>query len=344
MGTGQATAVKGKVLEIQRMSTEDGPGIRTTVFMKGCPLSCVWCHNPESISPKPEIQWIGSRCIRCGICIEACPQGALTDSGSGIEIDRARCKACGTCAAKCPSTAMELLGTSWDAENLAAELLKDKSYFDASGGGVTVSGGEATLQAEFVTELLKTMNRHGVHTAIDTCGLCRRDVLDTVLPYADLVLFDIKHIDPAAHRELTGSGNDKILGNVKYIAAFMKDHIRPRELWIRTPVIPGATDSQDTIRGIGAFVAGLPAGSVARWELCAFNNLCRDKYSRLGKKWEFSEAAIMRAEEMEALAGAARDSGVDPSIVIWSGPTRMEESGRDADTAAVKHRPAPSCG
>jgi pyruvate formate lyase activating enzyme len=231
---------------------------------------------------------------------------------------------------------MELLGTSWDAEGLAAELLKDKSYFDASGGGITVSGGEATLQAEFVTELLKIMNRRGVHTAIDTCGLCQQKVLDTVLPYADLVLFDI-NISIRPHRELTGSGNEKILGNLKYITCFMKDHIRPRELWIRTPIIPGATDTEENIRGIGAFIAGLSAGSVARWELCAFNNLCRDKYSRLGKKWEFSEAAIMRAEEMEALAGAARDSGVDPSIVIWSGPTRMEESGRDADTAAVKH-------
>ena len=145
----------GTVLEIQRMSTEDGPGIRTTVFFKGCSLRCIWCHNPESISPQPQVQWIGSRCIGCRTCLDVCPNGALSAAPEGISIDRTLCNGCGTCVSECPSTAMDLLGEKWPLDALIEEVEKDRAYYDQSGGGITVSGGDPTMQADFVEAFLK---------------------------------------------------------------------------------------------------------------------------------------------------------------------------------------------
>ena len=313
--------MEGTILEIQRMSTEDGPGIRTTVFMKGCPLSCTWCHNPESIFPLPQVLWMKNRCIGCHICIDTCPEGALSPTEEGIVIDRDRCKGCGKCADACPSTAMELLGQKWTVDNLVTELLKDRAYFEASAGGVTISGGESTMQKDFVTALLKGLNRHGIHTAVDTCGVCSTNALDALLPHANLVLFDMKLIDPDQHRNYTGADNAKILENLAHTVRLVKEHLHPEALWIRTPVIPGATDSDENIYGIGRFLQTLPKGVITRWELCAFNNLCADKYARLGKTWDFAESPLMTAEQMAHLATVARSSGIDPSIVVWTGAT-----------------------
>ncbi len=312
----------GLIFEIQRMSTEDGPGIRTTLFVKGCPLRCGWCHNPESLSRKPEVLWIGVRCIGCGRCAGACPTGALAFTENGVSIDRALCRGCGTCAGVCPSTAMELVGVERDAEGLLLELIKDRSYFEKSGGGVTVSGGESTMQADFVANLLGMLKREGIHTAVDTCGLCAPEVLEKMLPFTDLVLYDLKEIDPGLHRNFTGSTNQKILENLKYLCSYAENHIFPREIWIRTPIIPGATDRDENIEGIGLFLASLPAGAVARWELCAFNNLCGDKYTRLGMIWEYAGRKLMTSSEMERLACIARNSGVRPAIVSWTGAVR----------------------
>ncbi len=321
----------GTVLEIQRMSTEDGPGIRTTVFMKGCPLSCTWCHNPESISPKPQVHWMETRCIGCGICVDTCPEGALSFAESGIRINRKLCRGCGRCADACPSTAMELLGKKWRADKLAQELVKDRAFFENSGGGITISGGESTMQKEFVTELLKILNSRGINTAIDTCGVCSKKVLDAILPHANLVLFDIKLMDSALHRKYTGSGNEQILENLAHAAELVGRHLHPEALWIRTPIIPGATDSADNIRGIGRFLAGLCQGVVTRWELCAFNNLCADKYARLDRNWDFEATPLVSEETMEHLAEIARASGVDPAIVSWTGSAR--------DTSAADEKP-----
>lgn len=313
--------MEGTILEIQRMSTEDGPGIRTTVFMKGCPLSCTWCHNPESISPLPQVLWMKNRCIGCHICIDACPEGALSPTEEEIQINRDQCKGCGTCADACPSTAMELLGQKWTVDNLVEELLKDRAYFEASSGGVTISGGESTMQKDFVAALLQGLNRHGIHTAVDTCGVCSTNALDAILPHANLVLFDMKLIDPDQHRTYTGTDNAIILENLSHTVRLVKDHLHPEALWIRTPIIPGATDSDDNILGIGRFLFSLPSGAITRWELCAFNNLCADKYARLGRTWDFAGAPLMAADKMEHLATVARSSGMDPAIIIWTGAT-----------------------
>lgn len=315
---------KGMVLEIQRMSTEDGPGIRTTVFMKGCSLRCQWCHNPESISPQPQLNWMGVRCIGCRTCVDVCPIGALSLTEKGVVIDRERCTGCGDCSEACPSTALELLGEKWSLEALAAEVEKDRAYFEKSGGGVTVSGGEPVLQHQFVGDFLKRMRGTGLHTALDTCGLYKWEHLAELIPYTSLVLYDVKEIDADRHRRLTGFSNEMILKNLENLSAHMASHLYPREIWIRTPIIPGATANRDTISAVGRFLAERIRKGVTRWELCAFNNLCRDKYSRLGLDWAYKDADLLSEEEMEDLAEAARRSGVEPSIVHWSGSTRLD--------------------
>jgi len=199
------TDLSATILEIQRMSTEDGPGIRTTVFFKGCSLRCGWCHNPESIAAYPQVHWVANQCLGCKTCLAVCTHGALSFSEKGNRIDRDRCTGCGLCAEACPANALELLGSSWELNDLVAEVIKDRVYFTKSGGGVTLGGGEPTLQLPFCRELLKMLKKLGIHTALDTCGMCSRDALQKLLPYSDLVLFDVKEIDPQKHRIFTGS-------------------------------------------------------------------------------------------------------------------------------------------
>ncbi len=312
------------ILEIQRMSTEDGPGIRTTVFFKGCSLRCTWCHNPESIAMHPQLHWIGNRCIGCRTCLDTCRNQALTLTDAGMMIDRTKCGSCGDCAKECPSTALELMGEKWKLDALVAEVIKDKAYFDKSEGGITISGGEPTLQPQFAAAFLKALKGKGIQTALDTCGCCSQEALEMILPYTTMVLFDLKEMDNERHKQLTGSDNDKILNNLIFVAGFMKSHVHPKTLWIRTPIIPGATGTEDNIRAIGAYIAENVSHAVTRWELCAFNNLCKDKYHRLDLIWDFEKTELNRREDMEHLAEIARNSGVNPDIVHWSGSTRLE--------------------
>ncbi len=314
------------VFEIQRFSTEDGPGIRTTVFLKGCPLHCEWCHNPESISPHPEVVWFATRCIGCRTCIDVCPEKALLLTEQGMIIDRDKCSRCGKCAEECPSTALEQIGTRRDINALVEEVLKDKTYYETSDGGVTVSGGEPLMQAPALAPFLARLREHGLHTALDTCGLYPREKLDSVLPYVALVLFDIKLFDAESHRKFTGSDNRLILENFAYIADYTADHLYPTGIWVRTPIIPGATDTDNNITAIGRHIAAVGGKAVVRWELCAFNNLCADKYQRLGLDWAYEGRGCLPVEGMERLAETARKSGVNPEIVVWSGAT---DKGKD---------------
>jgi len=314
---------KAIVLHTQRLSTEDGPGIRTTVFFKGCPLNCLWCHNPESISYKPQMHWMESRCIGCGICLKACPRACLAKTKDGITRDRSRCASCGICAQECPAGAQEMLGKMVGQEELLKELLKDRVYYEKSGGGVTLSGGEPLMQAEFCAGLLHKLKDNGVNTAVDTCGMCSTASLDKVLPLADLILFDLKEIHPEKHRSYTGHDNRRILENLVYV----RDYIRAnpgKRLWIRTPLIPGATAEADAVERIGRFIHSALEKEMQRWELCAFNNLCRDKYRRLDMKWEYAATPLMSKSEMAEFEKIARGSGPDPDKIFVTGAARVE--------------------
>jgi pyruvate formate lyase activating enzyme len=317
---------KGFIVYSQRFSTEDGPGIRTTIFFKGCPLHCPWCHNPEGIAVKPQVQWLENRCIGCGTCVETCPEGCLFRTERGVLIDRELCTGCGVCAEACPANAMELLGTHISLDELFDELIKDQMYFAKSGGGVTLSGGEPTMQCNFVTALLRRLKEKGINTALDTCGVCSTNCLEKVLPYTDTVLFDLKEIDPDKHYDFTGQYNQRVFDNLLHIRTYIADRAREKVLWIRTPLIPGATASCDNITGIGAYIARNLAGIVQRWELLAFNNLCRDKYRRLGLAWQYADTPLMTKSALCELEQCAKLSGVDPEIVIATGLTKAEAS------------------
>jgi pyruvate formate lyase activating enzyme len=314
----------GIVLRLQRLSTEDGPGIRTTVFFKGCPLRCQWCHNPESRSAAVQVQWLETRCIGCASCLSACPAHCLTQTQPGIARDRTRCTACGACVEACPSGAMELLGQVMSVDELAAELLKDRVYYAASGGGVTLSGGEPALQPHFTASLIERLRAEGVSVALDTCGLCQRENFALLARGADLVLFDLKLLDATLHRQWTGGSSAAILENLAWLAGRLRTDWPDKRLWVRTPLIPGATSTPENLRAIGAFLSAEVGDRLERWELCAFNNLCRDKYRRLGWTWAFETAPLMTSAELEQAGGWARESFTHPDRVFVTGAARVE--------------------
>lgn len=313
----------GTYLHLQRLSTEDGPGIRTTVFMKGCLLRCSWCHNPESLARQPQIQRIETNCIRCGTCIQVCPTGALESGSDFVQIQRVKCDACGLCVDACPAGALELLGTRVTVDELFQVLIKDQNYYQASGGGVTLSGGEPALQADFCAALLQRLQSHGIHTALDTCGMVSSRSLQKILPFTNMVLYDLKEINPVNHRQFTGQSNGVILENLVMIRDTIQTSEHAVQIWIRTPLIPGATARRDNLVGIGKFLVEQMDGMVDRWELCAFNNLCRDKYRRLGITWEYNDTPLLTEGELHSLECWANESGFPPGITFVTGAVQL---------------------
>jgi pyruvate formate lyase activating enzyme len=292
------SAHTGITFNVQKFSTEDGPGIRTTVFLKGCPLRCAWCHNPEGMRAAPELMWYDVRCIAARDCLAACPEEALRLTPAGLQVDRARCTACGECAQACPSAALEIIGRRWTPADLLAELLKDHVFYQTSGGGVTFSGGEPMNQVDFLAELLPRCKEAGLHVALDTCGALPWERYKRVLPWVDLVLLDIKLIDPEAHQRATGVTNEGILEVAHRLAQ------AGMPIWVRTPVIAGYTQDHENITAIGAFIrSDLP--TVERWDLLAYTNLGRPKYHRLDLPYALEDAPLLTQAEMEAAHQAA---------------------------------------
>ncbi|MGD8475243.1 MAG: glycyl-radical enzyme activating protein [Anaerolineae bacterium] len=312
--TGMSDTI-GITFNIQRFSTEDGPGIRTTVFMKGCPLRCAWCHNPEGLNPGPELMWYDVRCIAARDCLSVCPTGALELTPDGMRIDRQLCDACGLCAEACPAAALEIIGRTWTPETLFAEVQKDTIFYETSGGGVTFSGGEPMAQAGFVREVGKLCREAGLHVALDTCGLVPWERYEQMLPLVDLILYDLKILDGERHRAATGADNARVLDNARRIAA------AGTPIWIRTPIIPGYTDGEENIAGLGEFIASqLP--TVERWDLLAYTNLGKPKYKRLERCYVLEDAPLLTRAAMESLHAIAAEW---VPVAVWSGATRREE-------------------
>lgn len=223
---------KARIFEIKRFAVHDGDGIRTTVFFKGCPLKCVWCHNPEGIDFKPQLAYYRDKCIYCGECARVCCENAHTMDASGHSFDRDKCIGCGMCTDACLGSALTFYGREMTVDQLLPILAEDKEFYDNSGGGVTLSGGECLMQADFCADLLRELKKNGIHTAVDTCGFVSRQVLDMVMPYTDIFLYDLKAFDEEVHIRCTGYSNKTILENLQYIDSCGK----PAE--IRIPYVP----------------------------------------------------------------------------------------------------------
>jgi pyruvate formate lyase activating enzyme len=292
------------VFDIHRNSTHDGPGIRTTVFLSGCPLHCRWCHNPESQQGTPGVWWFERNCIGCLGCVEACANRALSHTPEGILIDRALCGGCQACVRACPAQAMQPIGVRRQLDELLAEVEKDRIWYEASGGGVTLSGGEPCNQPEFASAFLAGCKERGLHTALDTCGEAPAPDFARILDSVDLLLFDLKHTNEAVHRELTGAGLETIHANLRQAAGRARQG--KLKLWIRTPLIPGAAAEAPVLAALGEFLHSELEGVVERWELCAFNPSCRTKYSRLGMPWPYADLGLQSEAETAALLSVAR--------------------------------------
>ncbi len=303
----EAQGKRGLVFSIQRYSTEDGPGIRTTVFLKGCPLRCLWCHNPEGQEFSPQIAFNDSRCIGCKGCVAACPQGAINFTADGSRTDRKKCRSCGKCAEACPTGARELIGKYMTAEEVFSEVERDTLFYRSSGGGVTVGGGEPTMQPEFLVEFLGKCQAQGIHTALDTSGYVKWQELEEILKHVDLVLYDLKQIDPARHAEYTGVSPELILENARRISG------KGIPMFVRVPVIPGYTDGEDNIRGILQFARNLE--SVTKIDLLPFHRLGEPKYKKLGRNYVFEGTQPPADEHMQKLKRLVASFGLQAKTV-----------------------------
>lgn len=265
----------GTVFNIQHYCIHDGPGIRTGVFLKGCPLRCHWCANPESQLIHPQIFWDERKCTLCGTCIESCPVQALSKNGSGIHIDTQKCNGCGRCADSCPTAARTVTGKRMSVEEVMSEVLEDKLFMGID-GGITVTGGEAAMQPAFTLALLQESKAAGITTAIETCGHTPWENLALLAPFCDTFLYDIKLLDPALHQYYTGQQNSLILANLKKLSREFPDC----DIWIRMPVIPDVNDAEEDIRNLGELAASLP--SCSQVHLLPYHNLGDGKREQLG--------------------------------------------------------------
>lgn len=277
------------VFDIQRYSTHDGPGIRTTVFLKGCNMRCAWCENPESISASPQISFAEERCIGCRGCEAACPFDAISIN-SGYPIDKTRCDLCGACVSDCPANVLNLIGTWRDVDDLVSELLHDREYWSGSGGGVTISGGEATLQANALSELLTKLRGHGIHTVLQTNGNMDWEKLERIARSVDLLHFDLKGIDDSRHRANTGLGNECILANARKLSEGKYPVV------FRIPLVPGYNDSPDDLLHLMNFLNSIGANSV---DVLPYHDLGEKKLDLTGMQGKLSLSSMNRADAME---------------------------------------------
>jgi pyruvate formate lyase activating enzyme len=300
-----ATQLRGRIARIARSAVHDGPGVRTVVFFKGCPLRCTWCHSPETQGIDAEVLLLQDRCICCGACLGACEHAAARLQGDGPAIDRARCARCGDCAAVCPSGARELHGALLDVGAVMAAIRRDVPFYDGSGGGVTFSGGEPLLQPTFLVALLERCRAEGVRAAVETCGHAPREAALRVLEHSPLFLYDVKLVDNDRHRVATGASNTPIIANLRELAG------RHADVVIRFPLVPGVTDDEENVRGVAALAASV---GVTRIDVLPYHRAGAAKYWRLGRTYALDAVPATAAEEAASAAALMREFGLDARV------------------------------
>jgi pyruvate formate lyase activating enzyme len=296
--------VKGFIFNIERYTLHDGAGIRTTVFLKGCPLQCAWCSNPESQSLHPQLAYFQEKCNFCSKCLSLCPQHALSPDNADkpIRVDFARCDGCGKCVPACIPQALAMMGWEETASRVADEVVRDKPFYTRSGGGITLSGGEPLAQASFSAEILRLCQMEGIHTAIQTCGYGPRADLEQMLPFIDLVIFDLKLVNSAQHEKWTGKSNQLLLENLAYLNACKK------EIVLQIPLVPGVNDSPENLAASFELAKSLP--SVSGVSLLAYHALGAIKYARMGRKYALANLPQPDGNYLSDIAERAADLGV----------------------------------
>jgi pyruvate formate lyase activating enzyme len=303
---GRSGELTGWIFDIKRFAVHDGPGIRTTVFFKGCGLRCAWCHNPEAISPRPELAVFPQKCIGCGMCLEVCPEDAheVGDGAAGGRVfHRGRCRLCGACVEVCYAEALMMQGREIGVEEALAELRKDAAFYaNSTDGGVTLSGGEPLMQAAFALALLRGCKAEGFHTAVDTCGQVGWETIEEILPFVDLWLYDFKHPEPEEHRRLTGASNDRILANLRRLSE------QGASIEIRMPIVPTVNDSRESIDLAAEFLAGLANAPAVR--LLPYHRLGASKYERLDLEETMPEVEPPSPERLREIAARLEGRGL----------------------------------
>ena len=312
----------GRLYDIQGFSVQDGPGIRTTAFLKGCPLRCPWCHSPESQEFPTELNWMEIRCVgveECGKCMSACTRGAITRGEEKVslkddhvytvvKIDRTKCTSCFKCADACPHNALYRCGTDYTVEEVLDRVKRDIPFYKRSGGGVTISGGECLWQPQFTLEFLKGCKALGIHTAVDTTGYCKWEIMEQILPYSDLFLYDLKQMDPDLHKRVIGVDNAPILDNARKLAK------AGAKLQIRIPTIPMFNNSRDSYRAFGEFILEL-GDAVTVVQLLPYHNLGAVKWERLGRPGPALEATPPTEEFMQSRKKLLEDMGLKNVVI-----------------------------
>ncbi len=295
----------GLVAQFERYAIHDGPGIRTVVYLKGCPLRCLWCHSPETQVPQPELVVRGDRCIRCGTCVVACRHEAAVETAEGFGVRRDACRACGTCADECPTGARELVGRRLTVADVLEVVERDRPFYDQSGGGVTVSGGEPLAQPAFLEAFLRACRERRLHTAVETCGVAARRTLDRVAPFTDLFLYDLKLMDDERHRRATGASNQAVLENLVRLVA---GGARVR---VRVPLVPGFNDDAENLEATARFVVSL---GLRELDLLPYHRAGIAKYGRLGRPYALPETPPPSAAQMAEAVARLAQAGVDARV------------------------------